>query len=72
MANDIDKIIIANNIKHGTAVVSCKTTGSTGSDIYNAYVFNTPVIEDIEAKYDDQFDDIAYYTGFGDSNVIGV
>lgn len=72
MANDINKAIVSNNIKNGTMVVSCKITGLSNKDIYNAYVKNTPTINDIENKYDNRFDDPAYYYGLGNDGVIGV
>lgn len=71
MANDINKAISANPIKNGTAVVSCKVTGPTSKDLLNSSVKNTPTIGEIEAKYDNRFDDPAYYYGLGNDNVIG-
>ena len=58
MANDIQKSIVSNDIKNGTIVVSTKPTGPAAEDKINTYVSNKPVIADIEAKYDDKFDDI--------------
>lgn len=69
MANDINKIISANPIKNGTALVSCTRTGEYST--LDTNVKNSPVIADIEAKYDARFDDPAYYYGLGNSNVIG-
>lgn len=69
MANDINKAISANPIKNGTVLVSCTRTGEYST--IETYVKNTPVIADIEAKYDARFDDPAYYYGLGNSNVIG-
>lgn len=63
MANDISKIISANEIKNGTAIVGCKVTGLTNNDLLNTYVKNTPTISDIQDKYDDRFDDPSYYYG---------
>jgi hypothetical protein len=68
MANDITKAISANSIKNGTSVVSCTTTGEYS--LLNTYVKNTPTISDIEAKYDNRFDDITYYT-IGTSTIVG-
>jgi hypothetical protein len=62
MANDIQKSISSEDIKNGTIVVSTKPTGPTAKDKINTYVSNKPEIADIEAKYDDKFDDITYYT----------
>jgi hypothetical protein len=69
MANDIQKSISANPIKNGTVVVSCTFTGNYG--LINSYVKNTPTITDIENKYDDRFDDPAYYYGLGNETVVG-
>ena len=62
MANDIQKSILANDIKNGTVVVSTKPTGSTVKDKIDTYVSNKPEIADIEAKYDARFDDPTYYS----------
>lgn len=70
MANDINKAISANVIKNGTSIVSCSRTGEYS--VINTYVKNTPTISDIEAKYDNRFDDPAYYYGLGNDGVIGV
>jgi hypothetical protein len=63
MANDITKAISAKEIKNGTLLVSCTRTGEYS--LSNTYVKNTPVIADIEAKYDNRFDDPSYYYGGG-------
>lgn len=70
MANDINKAISANPIKNGTVLVSCTKTGEYST--IETYVKNTPVIADIEAKYDARFDDPSYYYGIGNDGVIGV
>ena len=70
MANDITKAISANPLKNGTALVSCTITGEYS--LLNNSVKNTPTISDIEAKYDNRFDDPAYYYGLGNDGVIGV
>ena len=70
MANDITKAISANPLKNGTALVSCTITGEYSS--LNTYVQNTPTITDIQSKYDERFDDPAYYYGLGNDGVIGV
>jgi hypothetical protein len=69
MANDINKAISANPLKNGSCVVSCTRTGEYG--LLNTNVKNTPTISDIEAKYDNRFDDPAYYYGLGNSTVVG-
>lgn len=65
MANDIEKIISANPIKNGTTIVSTTFTGVYSK--LDTYVKNTPVITDIENKYDDRFDDPSYYYGTGNA-----
>ncbi|NBT07542.1 MAG: hypothetical protein EBS98_01950 [Chitinophagia bacterium] len=70
MANDINKVISANPIKNGTVLVSCTRTGEYST--LDTNVKNTPVITDIESKYDARFDDPAYYYGIGNDGVIGV
>jgi len=63
MVNDIMKAISINPLKNGTLLVSCTRTGEYSS--LNTYVKNTPTITDIEAKYDNRFDDPSYYYGGG-------
>jgi len=63
MANDINRIDIGAEIKHGTVVVGCLPTGPTDKFKNNDHVSNKPVIADIQAKYDARFDDPRYYTG---------
>jgi len=70
MANDIQKSIVSNPIKNGTTVVSTKPTGPTSVDKLNTYVSNKPEIGDIQAKYDNRFDDPSYYGGIS-GTVIG-
>lgn len=69
MANDINKIISANPIKNGTTLVYCTKTGQT--NVLNNSVKNTPTINDIQSKYDERFDDPAYYYGIGGGDVLG-
>lgn len=76
MANDITKAISANELKNGSMVVTCSRTGfptSPSTIVYNTYVKNTPIIIDIESKYDNRFDDPSYYYGGGncDSGDVG-
>lgn len=61
MANDIRVAVSGQPIKHGAAVISTTRTGEY--ETLDTYVFNTPVIADIQAKYDARFDDPRYYTG---------
>jgi hypothetical protein len=61
MANDITKAISANVLKNGTLLVSCTRTGEYS--LSNTYVKNTPMLSDIESKYDNRFDDPSYYYG---------
>lgn len=60
--NDIQKSITSNPIKNGTVVVSTKPTGPTSSDQLNTSVSNKPEIGDIQAKYDNRFDNPTYYS----------
>lgn len=69
MALDIIKSKSANPIKNGTLVVSCSKTGQYS--LSNLFVSNIPTITDIESKYDERFDDPAYYYGIGNSTVVG-
>lgn len=69
MAIDIIKAKSANPIKNGTLIVSCSRTGQYS--LSNLYVNNLPTINDIESKYDERFDDPAYYYGIGNSTVVG-
>jgi hypothetical protein len=62
MANDIQKSISANNIKNGTAIVSCLASGQIST--LNTYVNNKPTITDIQSKFDARFDDPSYYHGY--------
>lgn len=61
MVNDIDLAIDTNPIKNGSLVYGCSKTGifQTKDD----YVSNSPVIADIQSKYDNRFDDPSYYHG---------
>lgn len=69
MANDVMKALSSNPIKNGTLITSCTFTGQYSFN--NNYVKNTPAIGDIEAKYDNRFDDPSYYYGAG-GDVLGV
>lgn len=69
MANDIDLIIAENPIKNGTLLTQCNPTGKYR--VYNEYVKTTPTINDIQNKYDERFDDPAYYYGIGNETVVG-
>lgn len=61
MANDIGLAKLDTPIKHGTLVVA--TSAVTGSfQFNNLTVYNKPIINDIQSKYDERFDDITYYT----------
>lgn len=63
MTNDIQKSISANDIKNGTMIVTTSWTGQYSK--YDAYVKNTPTLEDIQSKFQDRFDDPSYYYGDG-------
>jgi hypothetical protein len=71
MANDITKAISGNDIKNGSCVVGCRVTGFTSNDVLNTSVKNTPTISSIESKFDNRFDDPAYYYGIGNETVVG-
>lgn len=62
MANDIKIAVSGQPIKNGTALVSCTKTGEYSA--VDTYVLNTPTISDIEAKFDNRFDDPSYYYGY--------
>jgi hypothetical protein len=67
--NDIGLAKSGLPIKNGTVVLS--VSPFTNSFKYNnANVYNKPIINDIESKYNDRFDDITYYT-LGQNNLIG-
>ncbi len=59
MANDI-QVAKSAAIKNGTVVVYADKLGNTKTE--DTHVSNKPVIADIQAKYDDRFDDPTYYT----------
>lgn len=61
MANDIQLSISGNIIKNGSVIVSCSPLGTYSSMEDEA--LNTPVISDIQDKYDERFDDPRYYAG---------
>ena len=66
MSNDIGLAKNDQPIKHGTLVIA--TSAFTNSFQYqNTTVYNKPVINDIENKYDERFDDPSYYYGIGNS-----
>jgi hypothetical protein len=69
MANDITKAISANDLKNGTAIVTCSRTGNYS--VLDTYVNNAPSLTDIQDKYDNRFDDPAYYYGLGNDTVVG-
>lgn len=59
MAIDIELCNASNPIKNGTIVGTCSFTGNYNT--ISTYSKNTPVISNIESKYDERFDDITYY-----------
>lgn len=69
MAIDIQNAISGNVIKNGTLLVSCTRTGEYST--INTYVKNTPILTDIESKFDNRFDDPSYYYGIGGSGILG-
>jgi hypothetical protein len=69
MANDITVAISGNPIQNGSAIVYVNKQGDEKS--LDTYVKNTPVLSDIEDKFDNRFDDPSYYYGLGNSTVVG-
>jgi hypothetical protein len=69
MANDINKAISGNQIKNGTIVVTTTVTGEYST--IDTYVKNTPIISDIEAKYDNRFYNGIFVELVGNQTVIG-
>lgn len=61
MANDINEIIGANEIKNGTIVVTVPRTGLRDNLLNNNHVTNLPNISQIQSRYDTRFDDKGYY-----------
>lgn len=62
MSVDVAKAISANAIKNGSVILNKPLKGyADGPLAYDAYVDNKPVIEDIDEKYTDRFDDLTYY-----------
>lgn len=61
MPNDIQTAVSGVAIKNGTAIVTTTFTGEYSK--LDTYVKNTPIITDIESKYDNKFDDPRYYYG---------
>lgn len=67
--NDISLAKSGSSIKNGTVVLSASPF--TNSFQYNnANVYNKPIINDIESKYNDRFDNITYYT-LGSNHLVG-
>lgn len=61
MANDIQIAVSGQPIKNGTLVNHTTITGQYST--LDTYVNNSPVIADIDDKYDNRFDDPSYYYG---------
>jgi hypothetical protein len=69
MANDITVAVSGQPIQNGSCVVYTNKQGNEQS--LDTYVKNTPIIEDIQDKFDERFDDPSYYYGIGNSTVVG-
>ena len=69
MANDISVAVSGQSIKNGTLVVSSTVTGEYS--VNNSNVKNTPMIGDIEDKYDNRFYNGTFVNIVG-SGIIGV
>lgn len=61
MANDIILAKSGVKINNGSTVISCSAAGEYG--VIDDDALNTPLIEDIQSKYDTRFDDPRYYSG---------
>lgn len=60
MAIDITVAVSGNAIKNGTVVASAIPTGEKA--VLDTSVLNSPIINDIELKYENRFDDPTYYS----------
>ena len=60
MAVDITVAVSGDPIKNGTIVASVTPIGT--SSTLNTSVSNNPIINDIELKYENRFDDPTYYS----------
>ena len=69
MSNDIDVAVSNQPIKNGSIVMSTTVTGE--STINDLYANNTPVIGDIEDKYDNRFYNGIFVNIIG-SGIIGI
>lgn len=69
MANDISVAVSGQSIKNGTLVASSTVTGEYS--VNNSNVQNTPVVGDIEDKYDNRFYNGIFVNIVG-SGIIGV
>lgn len=58
MADDIQAIVSGVSINHRNIVVNIP---GTGYQVLDDYVIHTPVIANIQSKYDTRFDDKGYY-----------
>lgn len=63
MAIDIQLIKPSTPIKNGSVVVTCSAKGVYS--VMDDDSIPTPIIDQIESKYDDRFDDPSYYYGGG-------
>lgn len=68
MAYDIYLANSSNAINNGSSIVYADKLGNT--KILTDHALNTPSIAEIQDKYDDRFDDIAYYT-LGTNTLVG-
>lgn len=65
MANDITTAISGYTvIKNGTLLVFTGSRGIYDTVSSSGYVSNSPTITDIQNKYDNRFDDPAYYYAY--------
>lgn len=71
MANDI--IVIDENKPINNESVICSTlpTGFYSKLLKRGYYSKELTIENLQSKYDERFDDPAYYFGLGNETVVG-
>ena len=58
---DITKAVSANDIKNGTSITGVDGTGNVQTHFETAKDSTSPVLSDIQNKYDARFDDTRYY-----------
>ncbi len=70
MAIDIQVAVSGTTaVKNGTCLVSCTRTGEYST--IDTFAKNSPTMSSIQSKFDNRFDDPAYYYGLGNETVVG-